>query len=137
MLPFPFFFLDSNHAMNVRPLNYTWPEFYDHAVDLTRYALSGARVRRRFLANRGVNTRFLNGVRAITSNRAAFQAKIGRLLDKDVPIRRFIEGESTKLPQFYEDRVRESLGPLWESAARRRADARPECLSEEPGRDTA
>src|SRR3546814_358547 len=44
VLPFPFHFLDSNHAMNVRPLNYEWREFYDHAVDLTRYALSGARV---------------------------------------------------------------------------------------------
>ena len=40
-------------------LTYTWPEFYDHAVDLTRYALSGTMVRRRFLANRGISTRFL------------------------------------------------------------------------------
>lgn len=115
VLPFPFHFLDSNHAMNVRPLNYAWPEFYDHAVDLTRYALSGARVRRRFLANRGIGTRFLNGVRAVSSSRAAWQAKIRRLLDKDVPIRSFIEGESTRLPQFYEDRVRASLGPLWDA----------------------
>jgi hypothetical protein len=115
VLPFPFFFLDSNHAMNVRPLNYGWPEFYAHAVDLTQYALSGARVRRRFLANRGISTRFLNGVRAVTSGRAKWQAKIGRLLAKDVPIRRFIEGESSELPKFYENRVRESLGPLWEA----------------------
>jgi hypothetical protein len=115
VLPFPFFFLDSNHAMNVRPLNYTWPEFYQHAVDLTQYALSGARVRRRFLANRGISTRFLNCVRAVTSGRAKWQAKIGRLLAKDVPIRRFIEGESSELPKFYENRVRESLGPLWEA----------------------
>ena len=115
VLPFPFHFLDSNHAMNVRPLNYTWPEFYDHAVDLTRHALSGTMVRRRFLANRGISTRFLNGVRAITSNRAQYQAKIRRLLDKDVPIRRFIEGESRELPKFYENRVRENLGPLWEA----------------------
>jgi hypothetical protein len=115
VLPFPFFFLDSNHAMNVRPLNYTWPEFYEHAVDLTRYALSGARVRRRFLANRGISTRLLNGVRAVTSGRAKWQAKIGRLLAKDIPIRRFIEGESSDLPEFYENRVRRSLGPLWEA----------------------
>ena len=31
VLPFPFHFLDNNQAMNVRPKNYTWPEFYDHA----------------------------------------------------------------------------------------------------------
>jgi hypothetical protein len=30
-------------------------------------------------------------------------------------IRRFIEGESSELPKFYENRVRESLGPLWEA----------------------
>jgi hypothetical protein len=36
-----FHFLDSNHAIDVRPLNCTWPEFYDRAVDLPRYALSG------------------------------------------------------------------------------------------------
>jgi hypothetical protein len=54
-------------------------------------------------------------VRAVTSGRAEFQAKIRRLLDKDVPIRQFIEGESSELPWFYESRVRESLGPLWES----------------------
>jgi hypothetical protein len=34
---------------------------------------------------------------------------------KDVPIRRFIEGESRELPKFYENRVRENLGPLWEA----------------------
>ena len=29
VLPFPFHFLNNNHAMNVRPKNYSWPEFYD------------------------------------------------------------------------------------------------------------
>ena len=85
-----------------------WPPSYNVAP-------THIMVRRRFLANRGISTRFLNGVRAITSNRAQYQAKIRRLLDKDVPIRRFIEGESRELPKFYENRVRESLGPLWEA----------------------
>ena len=115
VLPFPFHFLDSNHAMNVRPLNYGWPEFYDLAVDLTRYALSGSRVRRRFWANKDLSTRLLNGVRAVSSNRAEYQAKIRRLLDEDFSVRRFIEGESIELPAFYENRVRKSLGPLWDA----------------------
>jgi hypothetical protein len=115
VLPFPFHFLDSNHAMNVRPLNYTWPEFYDHAVDLTRYALSGARVRRRFWANRGIGARFFNAMRAISSNRVKYQAKIRRLLDKDLPIRRFMDGETAELPWFYQRRVRASLGAFWEA----------------------
>lgn len=115
VLPFPFHFLDSNHAMNVRPLNYGWREFYDHAVDLTRYALKGAMVRRRFLANRGVTTRLHNGLRAVTSKRADYQAKIRQLMDSDPAVGAFIEGGTTVLPKFYEDRIRTSLGPLWEA----------------------
>ena len=115
VLPFPFHFLDSTHAMNVRPLNYTWPEFYDHVVDLTRYALSGARVHRRFWSNRGIGTRFFNAMRAINLNRVKYQAKMRRLLDKDLSIRGFMEGESVELPWFYQRRVRASLGPLWDA----------------------
>ncbi len=44
MLPFPHHFLDSNHAMNVRPLHYEWAEFYGHAEDLTLYAFSRERL---------------------------------------------------------------------------------------------
>ena len=40
VLPFPFTFLNNNHAMNVRPANYDWPEFYDQLVSLTRHAFS-------------------------------------------------------------------------------------------------
>jgi hypothetical protein len=114
VLPFPFHFLDSNHAMNVRPLNYAWREFYDLAVDLTRYALQGPMVRRRFLANRGITTRLHNGLRAVTSKRADYQATIRRLMDSDPAVGAFIEGETRVLPKFYEDRIRRSLGPLWE-----------------------
>jgi hypothetical protein len=42
VLPFPFHFLDNNHAMNVAPLNYSWTEFYDRVIDLTAYAFPGA-----------------------------------------------------------------------------------------------
>jgi Radical SAM superfamily len=114
VLPFPFHFLDSNHAMNVRPLNYGWREFYDHAVGLTRYALKGRMVRRRFLANRGITTRLHNGLRAVTSNRAEYQGKIRQLMDSDPEVSAFVEGETMQLPKFYEKRIRKSLGPLWE-----------------------
>ena len=40
VLPFPFHFLNNNHAMNVKPLHYTWPEFYDGLVDVSRYSFS-------------------------------------------------------------------------------------------------
>ena len=33
VLSFPFHFLDNNHAMNVVPANYSWPEFYSRIID--------------------------------------------------------------------------------------------------------
>jgi len=114
VLPFPHFFLDSNHAMNVQPLNYGWSEFYDRAVDVTRHALTGARVWRRFAANQGVAIRLLNLVRATSSRRVKFQTRVRQLLDTDASVRRFFRGESTELPDFYRNRVRRSLGPLWD-----------------------
>jgi hypothetical protein len=115
VLPFPHFFLDSNHAMNVRPKNYGWSEFYTRAVDLTRYALTGARVWHRLWATPAVLPSALNAVRALSSNRAAYQDKVRRELGRDGPVRAFVEGRTRELPSFYEHRMRKSLGVLWES----------------------
>jgi hypothetical protein len=115
VLPFPFLLLDGNHAMNVRPLNYEWAEFYDLAADATRYAMTGARVLRRFAANRGIVMRTLNLVRATSSKRARFQARVRERLDTDASVRRFFAGESRELPIFYAERIRGSLGPLWDA----------------------
>jgi hypothetical protein len=67
VLPFPFHFLDNNHAMNVRPKNYTWTEIYDRVIDLRRYSFSWPSIRRRLSANGGLLTRSLNFVRAVSS----------------------------------------------------------------------
>jgi hypothetical protein len=114
VLPFPFRFLDNVHAMNVRPKNYSWPDFYDRVVAVNRDALSGRRIRARFLANRGVGARLINAVRAGTSNRVEYHSKIRALLDSDSSVRRFFEGESKVLPAFYQRRLQNSLGALWE-----------------------
>ena len=37
VLPFPFHFL-SNVQMNLKPKNYSWPEFYDHVIDVTSHS---------------------------------------------------------------------------------------------------
>ena len=114
VLPFPFHLLDGNHAMNVRPKNYGWDEFYQRAVDVTRYAMSWPRAYRRFQANRGLVTKSLSVVRSGSSKRAEFQAKVRDLLTTDVGVRRFFDGESRVLPAFYRDKLRNSLGALWE-----------------------
>ena len=114
VLPFPFHLLDGNHAMNVRPKNYEWDAFYARAVDVTRYALSWPRVYRRFRANRGLAAKSLSVVRAGSSKRVEFQATVRDLLTTDASMRRFYDGESRQLPTFYRDKLRRSLGALWE-----------------------
>jgi hypothetical protein len=115
VLPFPFYFLDSIHAMNVRPQNYGWPELYDRTLDLIRYILSPSRVFRRFGANRGAATKFLNLIRAWSTKRIRYQSTVRGLLDTDVTVQRFFEGESDLLPSFYRNKMRATMGALWDA----------------------
>ncbi len=39
---------------------------------------------------------------------------IRRLLDTDRSVRRFFEGETTDVPEYYIERVKKDLGPFWE-----------------------
>ena len=71
VLPFPFHFLNNNHAMNVRPKNYSWPEFYDHVMDLSRTVLM-ARDRPRLGEPREI-PKWMNVVRAMSSEGRAAQ----------------------------------------------------------------
>jgi hypothetical protein len=117
VLPFPFHFLDNNKAMNVRPKHYDWPEFYDHLIDLTRYAFSWPRIYRRMRANQTAIPKWLNVVRAVSSEgfgRLKYHSSIRRLLDTDRTVRQFFEGETKILPKFYEAKIRQDLGPLWD-----------------------
>jgi hypothetical protein len=36
------------------------------------------------------------------------------MLENDVTVRRFFEGETTEIPSFYHKRVKQDLGLLWE-----------------------
>jgi hypothetical protein len=117
VLPFPFHFLNNNHAMNVRPRNYAWPEFYDRLVDLCRYSFSGQAILRRIPATEKMIPKWMNVVRAVSSEgwgRIRYHSMLRRLLDTDRPLRAFFEGESEVLPEFYVERVRRELGPFYE-----------------------
>jgi hypothetical protein len=117
VLPFPFHFLDNTEAMNVRPKHYSWSALYDRIIDLRRHSFSPRAVARRFAANKGLLTRSLNFVRAVSSEgqgRIRYDARIRGLLDSDVSVRRFFESETLAIPAFYSDRVQRDLGSLWE-----------------------
>lgn len=117
VLGFPFHALNNNHAMNVRPKNYEWPEFYEHVVDLTKYAFSPRAIWRRFRANRNAIPRALNVLRAVSSEgfgRIRYHSEVRRRLDDDVAFRAFFEQETDEIPGFYRNRVREDLGSFWD-----------------------
>jgi hypothetical protein len=116
VLPFPFHFLDNNRAMNVKPKNYSWGEFYGNVIDLTKYSFSWRAIINRLRASKGFTPWWMNVVRAVSSEgfgRIRFYTEVRRRLETDLQFRRYFEQETTELPQFYEDIVRRDLGPLW------------------------
>jgi hypothetical protein len=117
VLPFPFHFLNNNHASNVKPKNYSWPEFYDLLIDLAEYSFSLRSIWKRFRATRTRVPRWMNVMRAIStegSGRLRFYRRIRQSLEEDTKFRDFFEGETTEIPQFYIDIIKQDLGPLWE-----------------------
>ena len=117
VLPFPFHFLDNNHAMNIKPKNYSWRDFYDRVISLTNYSFSGRAIVRRFRAGRMMIPRWMNVVRAVSSEgfgRLKWYTEVRRRLDADGDLRRYFDQETTELPSFYVDQVRNDLGPLWD-----------------------
>ena len=117
VLPFPFQFLNNNQAMNVKPKNYSWPDFYEHVIDLVKYTYSWRAISNRFRANRTRVPRWMNLVRAVSSEgfgRIKYHTEVRRRLDNDLKFRSYFEQETTELPRFYLDLARKDLGPLWE-----------------------
>jgi hypothetical protein len=117
VLGFPFHFLNNNHAMNVKPANYEWPEFYDHVIDLTRHSFSWPSIAGRFRAIKATIPRWLNVVRAVSSEgfgRIGYYSEVRRRLVEDRMFRGYFEGEHATIPQFFLHRMQRDLGPLWE-----------------------
>ena len=115
VLPFPFHFLNNNHAMNVRPKNYSWTEFYDGLIDVTSYSFSWRAIARRVPATPTMIPKWMNFVRAVSSEgfgRIQYHTTIRKLLDTDPSVRAYLDGETEKLPEFYRQRIRKELGPM-------------------------
>ena len=117
ILPFPFHFLNNNHAMNIRPKNYSWPDFYDHVIDLSKHTFSWRSIYNRYRAVKARIPRWMNVVRAISSEgfgRIEYYSEVRKRLDTDTHFKRYFAGETTDLPEFFVNRVRSDLGPLWD-----------------------
>jgi hypothetical protein len=58
----------------------------------------------------------MNLVRAVSSEgfgRIRYHTMLRRRLDTDPELAPFFDGETTDLPAFYRDRIKQDLGPLW------------------------
>jgi hypothetical protein len=117
VLPFPFHFLDNNHAMNVVPKNYSWPEFYSNIISLGEHTFSWNAIIKRLIATKAFIPRWMNVVRAVSEEgfgRVAYNKLILKQLNTDTNFRDYFEQETTVLPQFYLNIIKEELGPLWQ-----------------------
>ncbi|MCL5029981.1 MAG: radical SAM protein [Bacteroidetes bacterium] len=116
VIPFPFHFLDNNHAMNIKPKNYSWPEFYSNTISLGEHTFSWGAILKRLAATKAFIPRWMNVVRAISEEgfgRVAHNKKILMHLNSDIKFRDYFEQETTELPQFYMDIIKNEVGPLW------------------------
>jgi hypothetical protein len=117
VIPFPFHFLDNNHAMNVKPINYSWTEFYSHIISLGEHTFSWGAITKRMIATKAFIPRWMNVVRAISEEgfgRVAYNKEILKHLNTDKKFRNYFERETTELPQFYINQIKTDLGPLWD-----------------------
>ena len=116
VIPFPFHFLDNNHAMNVKPMNYSWTEFYAHIISLGEHTFSWGAIMKRLVATKAFIPRWMNVVRAISEEgfgRVAYNKKILKHLNSDTKFRAYFEQETNELPRFYSEIIKNELGPLW------------------------
>ncbi len=115
VLPIPFHFLDSC-TMNVKPKNYSWTEFYDNMIDLTKHTFSWRAIGNRYKANTEMIPKWMNVLRGASPERHRRKhfREISKRLNTDSQFRAYFEQEETEIPQFYVDRIRKDLDPLWE-----------------------
>jgi hypothetical protein len=115
VLPFPFHFLNNHLAMNLKPKNYQWVDFYDKVIDLTAYSFSPRAIYRRFSATPYYTSKWMNLMRAVSQEghgREMYYRSIRKNLVEDKQFRSYFEGETTVLPKFYMDMIKKDLGDV-------------------------
>lgn len=115
VLPFPFHFLNNHLAMNLKPKNYEWIDFYDKVIDLTAYTFSKKAIYNRLMASSHFTTRVMNVMRAISSEgygRIRFYKQVKQQLISDSGFKKYFEGETNQLPKFYKKIIEKDLG-IW------------------------
>jgi hypothetical protein len=92
-------------------------EFYDKVIDLTEYTFSGRAIYKRFTATSHFTARWMNFMRAVSSEgygRIRFFKKVRHNLVNDRSFRAYFERETKQLPQFYTNIIQHDLGNWWQ-----------------------
>ncbi len=113
----PFHFLRTIHTSNVKPQNYNWIEFHDRVIDLFRYSFSKRMIYNRFSAIRVPMIKWLSLALSLSvggTGKLKHYLEIRHLLETDRGFRDFLEGESRIIPEYFTNRIRRDLGPLWQ-----------------------
>lgn len=117
VLDIPFHFLDNHSALNVKLKNYDYVKFYDYVIDLTRHSFSPGTIWKRFQASKHPVPRWMNLVRAISSEgRGRYQHYV-QTRNQFAIDREFIDffaGESMVPPSFYHNTIKAELGPFYD-----------------------
>jgi hypothetical protein len=101
----------------MKPKNYSWSNFYEYLIDVTKYSYSPRLIFRRFMANRETVPRGLNVIRGLSSERfgrVKYFTDIHQRLETDRPLRQFFEQETTDIPKYFIDKIRRDLGHFWD-----------------------
>ncbi|SMO53405.1 B12-binding domain-containing radical SAM protein [Solitalea koreensis] len=117
VLAFPFHFLNNHLAMNLKPKNYDWVDFYDRVIDLTAYSFSKKAIFRRCAATPCFTSKWMNLMRAVSSEgwgRLKFYHQVRKNLVEDKGFRQYFEGETQQLPSFYSNIIKRDLGIWWQ-----------------------
>lgn len=117
VLPFPFHFLNNHLAMNVKPKNYEWVDFYDKVIGVTAHAFSNRAIWNRIKATSHFTSKWMNVVRAISTEgygRLRLFRAIRKNLVEDKQFRAYFERETEVLPKFYMNIIKKDLGVFWD-----------------------
>lgn len=122
VLDVPFLFLDGYSGLNIVMKNYSQAELFDHLIDLMKYTLSPSMIWRRFQANTYPLGKWMNLMRAVSSDKSAgngagmldYYREVRKRLTTDADFQRFFAGETSAPPAFYLNEIRNSLGPFYE-----------------------
>jgi radical SAM superfamily enzyme YgiQ (UPF0313 family) len=116
IIPIPFHMHRSTHFINIKPRNYTWPEFYGYLIDLLNYSFSGMALYRRFMKMKSRIPRWLILAQSVSSGGYGKISNHSRILEKlqhNRQFRQFFEKETTEIPEFFKTKIKQDLGPIF------------------------